>query len=398
MNGKNFYASMYSAALLLMAVPVSLCITSCSDTISENESEDSNEVQFNVSFENKPTRAVTTPAEGINTFYLYAFQGNTIKGYNIQYNYNGSAWKAKGLGVTWPKTDPLNIFGLTESFLKVLKDRMTSVRAINYYIPPVDAHDVWYASALKQLKSQTGGTINLKFTRLVSRVNFSCKNSMQNMSVRISEIVVHNLVSAGTFTFSEKTASAGSWKLLNTGENPYYANYPQAFKTNLEPGIVRADVLPLVPPKTNSKLITDSAFILIPQTTVKWKPDTTTTPKQDIAYGDANHQCYVEVKCQIFETDENGVLGDCVWGDPTGVNYPEYESIYIPLLKTWSKSNNISNIVFDLATAYNADGSPWAPHEGSEQIRFDESMLLEPILDSGVVDVWDEDEAFELEL
>lgn len=399
MNGKNFYASLYSAVLLLMAVPVSLCITSCSDAITDNAFDDG-EVLFNVTFGDSPTRAISTPVDGLNSFYIYAYQGTTRKANNVQYAYNGTTWKAKGIGMTWPKTDAIDIFGLTDSYRTILKDDMTESRSFDYYIPPIGGHDVWFASALNQTKEKTGGAVSLKFARLVSRITLSCKNSMTNMTVKISEIVIHNIVSAGNFKYSAKSATSGTWTLLNTGDNPYYANYPQEFKTNLEPGIVRADVLPVVPPKTNSQLVTDSAYILIPQKTVKWTPS-----KEDgkgTAYGDANHQCYLEVKCQIFQTNETtGEIGDCVWGDPTGLNYDEYESIYIPLLKTWSRSNNASNIIFDLADAYNADGSKWAPHEGSEKIRFDESMLLTPIMDDGTVDAWDEDDSnfmFDLEL
>lgn len=393
MNGKNLYASLYSAALLLMAVPGSLCITSCSDAITDDVSAEKDEIQFRASFGSSPTRTVSTPVAGINTFYVYAFQGTTRKAYNVQFNYNGTAWKGKG-SVTWPKTDAINIFGLTDSYRAILKDDMMNTRSFDYYIPPVGAHDVWFSSAINQTKAKTGGTVNLKFARLVSRINLSCKNSMTNMTVKISEIVIHNIASAGNFKFNEKSASSGTWTLLNTGENPYYANYPQEFKKNLEPGIVRDDVLPVVPPKTNSQLVTDSAYILIPQRTVKWTPDATTTPKQDTTYAAANHQCYLEVKCQIFQTNETtGEIGDCVWGDPTKTNYDEYESIFIPLLKTWSRSNNASNIVFDLADAYKADGSKWEPHENSEDIRFDESMLLTPIMDDGTVDAWDENDA-----
>ena len=394
MDRKNFYASLYSAALLLLTVPVSLCITSCSDAITESENEDGeDEVQFNVSY-NDVTRVVTTPVDGINTFYIHAYQGTMRKANNIKYVYVSNKWKASGLGLTWPKSDPINIFGLTDSYKTVLNDNMTASRSIDYYIPPIGAHDVWYASAIGQLKAKTGGTVNLKFARLVSRVNLSCKNSMKNFAVKISEVIIHNIVSAGTFTFSEKSASVGTWKLLNTGENPYYADYPQKLKVALDPGIVRDDELPVILPQESSKLITDSAFILIPQKTVKWTPDNTTTPKKDTLYANANHQCYIEVKCQIFSTDTNGnfTLDDCVWGDVTGVDDDaKFKSIFVPFLKTWSKNNNIQNLTFDLSDAYNADGTNWEPETG--QIQFDEGMLLTPIEDdSGNVDLWDEGE------
>lgn len=389
MNRKNFYASLYSAALLLMAVPVSLCITSCSDAMTDNVLADDDEVHIYATFEGVPegtTRAFSAPVAGINSIYLHAYQGTTRKGYNVKYTYDGTTWKTSGAKITWPSTAAISIFGLTESYREILADNMKE-RKIDYYVPPIGAKDVWFGSALNQTKAKTGGNVNLKFARMVSRVNLSCKNSMANGAVKISKIIIHNIVSAGTFTYSDKSASAGTWTLLNTGENPYYANYPQKLKVN---EANRDDALPVVPPVTSSKLVTDSAYILIPQKTVKWVPNK--DANQDTTYAATNHQCYLEVRCQVYETDELGNLGACVWGNPDATTEDEmYEPIFVPFYKSWSKSNSASNIVFDIADGYNADGSPWEPHPGTT-IRFDESMLLTPIMDDGNVDAWDKDD------
>lgn len=370
------------------------CSASDADLLADAE-QNGDEVMFTVTAPDRDghdyTRTVSTPVDGINEFYVYAYQGKTRKANNVKYAWNGTIWKAAGTGVVWPSTDAINIYGLTDSYKKVLKDNMQASRSINYYIDPANPHDVWYASAVNQTKAKTNGTVNLKFTRLVSRVNLSCKNSMTNYAVKISELIIHNIVSAGTFTFSETSASAGTWKLLNTGDNPYYADYPQKLKLN---EANRDDALPVVFPKATNQLVTDSAYILIPQKTVKWTPDK--EGGKDTAYARVNHQCYIEVKCQIFHVEDNVTTinpADCVHGDVAGADDDaKYVSIFIPFLKTWSKNNNVQNMVFDLGDAYFADGSKWTPNN-TDVILFDEGMLMTPIEDdSGNVDLWDEGE------
>lgn len=396
MKRKNFNASLYSAAMLIIAVVVSLCTTSCSDSITDIDSvEDDGEVILKVSFpntQNNNTRTVTTPVSGINSIYMYAYQGTTRKALNVRYDYNGTSWNASGAKIMWPSSKAISIFGLTDSYLDVstVKTENMKERYIEYYVSPVNAHDVWFGSALNQTKAKTGGNINIKFTRLVTRATISCKNSMTDYSVKISEIIIHNLLTTGRFTYSEKSASTGAWSWPISE----YDNYPQKLKVDLAPGLNRDGVdgdnnsiLPIVPPLTKKQLVTDSAFILIPQVTQQWKPEkdveTTTT-------ANANHICYLEIKCQVFETEANGDLGACVWGDPAGSTDDEkYEPIYIPFRQTFSSSNNTKNVVIDLYDAYNEDGSRWTPR-GTTKVNFSEGLYLEPIEEDDDIDKWDE--------
>ena len=127
MKWKNLYAILYNLALLLV-VPASLCMMSCSDEVTSNAvtAEEEEEITLNVTFDDKQpdaaTRAITAP---VNDIYLYAYQGTTRKAANVRYTYNGSIWKAYSVKITWPSTGDMSIFGLSDSYKTVLLDSMT---------------------------------------------------------------------------------------------------------------------------------------------------------------------------------------------------------------------------------------------------------------------------------
>ena len=375
MKWKNLYAILYNLALLLV-VPASLCMTSCSDEVTSNAAttDEEEEIKLNVTFDDKQpnaiTRAISAP---VNDIYLYAYQGNTRKAANVRYTFDGSVWKAYSAKITWPNTGDMSIFGLSDSYRTVLLDSM-KYRFIHYDIDPDAPHDVFYGSTVNTNKQKSGGNVNMNFTRLVSRVHFACKNSMEDAMVRINKIEIHNLVRAGKFAYNEKTAGAGTWTLLDS-----YGTYSQTFTYKD------------VPPKTNKMQVThnDSSFILIPQNTAARKWKTTDTSPVSLIDADAAHQVYLAVYCRILKQDtQSGNWDQCVWG--VG-GESDYKPIYIPLAKTWSKSNAATTIVFDIGKGYKADGTVWE-QEAGDQITFSESMLLESELDdSDNIDPWEDD-------
>ena len=218
--------------------------------------------------------------------------------------------------------------------------------------------------------------MNMNFTRLVYRVHFACKNSFEDAMVRINKIEVHNLVRAGKFAYNEKTAGAGTWSLLDS-----YGTYSKTFTPSD------------VPAKTSKQQVTDpdDSFILIPQNTTlrKWK--TTDTNPISLVDADAANQVYLAVFCRVFKESEagSGTFDQCVWGI---ADENDYKPIYIPLAKSWSKSNSASTVVFDIGKGYKADGTPWE-QEAGDQITFSESMLLESELDDlNNIDPWTDDD------
>ena len=372
MKRKNFYASLFNLALLLV-VPASLCMISCSREVtaaSEDVAETEDEIILNVTFDGKPldmTRAITAP---VNDIYFYAYQGNTRKAANVRYTLDGTIWKAYSTKITWPSSAAISIFGLSDSYKDVLLDNMKE-RYIHYDIDPDAPHDVYYGSTLNTTKAKSGGNVNMNFTRLVSRVHFSCKNSMADGQVHINRIEVHNLVRSGKFAYNEKTNGAGTWTLLDAW-GTYGKDVPVA----------------VVNPKVAKQQVTsnDDSFILIPQNTSKTKWATTADNPVTLTAADAAHQVYLAVYCKVYKESEagSGVWDHCVWGND------DYKPIYLPLAKSWSKSNSATTIVFDIGQGFKADGSAWEPDAG-DVITFSESMQLEPDEDDeGNVDTWEE--------
>lgn len=368
---KNFYATLFNLALLLV-VPASLCMTSCSEEVtaaSEDAAED--EIILNVTFDGQPidnvTRAISAP---VNDIYLYAYQGNTRKAANVRYTNDGTQWKPYSAKITWPSTGEISIYGLSDSYKTVFMESMKT-RTIQYDIDPETAHDVYYGSTVNTTKTKSGGNVNMNFTRLVSLVHFSCKNSMSNGQVHINRIEVHNLVRTGEFVYNEKTAGAGTWTLLD-----YWGTYGKDVPVQV------------VNPKVSKQQVTENAkpFILIPQNTSKNKWKTTATAPVSLTTADAEHQVYLAVYCKVYKesVEGSGDFDQCVWGND------DYKPIYLPLAKSWSKSNSATTIVFDIGQGFKADGSAWEPDAG-DVITFSESMQLEPDEDdSGNVDTWEE--------
>ena len=199
---------------------------------------------------------------------------------------------------------------------------------------------------------------------------------MADGQVHINKIEIHNLVRAGKFAYNEKTAGAGTWSLLDS-----WGTYSKTFSpVSVNPKVAKKQVTP-----------SDDSFILIPQNTSTRKWTTTEASPVTLATADAAHQVYLAVYCRIFKesTAGSGVYDQCVWGTS---GESDYKPIYIPLAKSWSKSNSATTIVFDIGQGFKADGTVWE-QEAGDQITFSESMLLESELDdSDNIDPWEEDE------
>jgi hypothetical protein len=231
---------------------------------------------------------------------------------------------------------------------------------------------VFYGSTVNTDKKSSGGNVNMNFTRLVSRVHFACKNSMEDGQVHITKIEVHNLIRAGKFTYDVNKNGTGSWEMLDS-----WGTYSKSFSVKV------------VNPLVTKQQVTDNdnSFILIPQSTTKTKWKTTATNPVSIEDADAAHQVYLAVYCKVFKETEPGskVYDNCVWGND------DYKPIYMPLAKSWSKSNAATTIIFDIGKGYKDTGESWEPETG-DVITFSESMLLESELDdSDNIDPWEDD-------
>lgn len=372
MTRKNLSTALNNLALLLV-VPAGMCMTSCSEDVmtSAEEAEVEKEItEFNFTFNGKSaadiTRAISAPVTGV---YIYGYQGTTRKADNIYFTQENGKWTTTGK-VAWPtKGKLINFYGLSDSFFSLPLDNMKK-RLINFQMASDNMHDVWYGSTLNTNEAKSGGGVNMNFTRLISSIHFSCKNSMEDGQVHINKIEVHNLVDKGAFTYGDKVDGTGTWKEMDS-----YANYERSFPVQV------------VDPLVKKQQVTDNAapFYLIPQSTTSRKWKTKASAPVSLADADADHQVYLAVYCRVFQKDSEGNWTKCVWGSSG-----EYLPIYISLSKNWSNSNAATTIIFDIGKGFKADGTEWTPEPGNI-ITFSQSMLLEPEEDEeGYVDRWEE--------
>jgi hypothetical protein len=136
--------------------------------------------------------------------------------------------------------------------------------------------------------------------------------------VYVSKVIMHNMKQKGRFNYNATKETTGTWTL----DDDSYANYAQELQ---EAKLVTNG-------QTDPTEIVDSFFVVLPQSPEKWawaaKGKEDAGPEDAISVADADHKCYVELKCQITAT-----VGDqtyYVWGSKDGTERPKYESIYLP--------------------------------------------------------------------
>ncbi len=338
--------SKVSGTICLFAL---LCVIGCgefsSDELSDSSADSECPVAFDVTFGNE-TRAVTDNIR--DRFAFYAYTGRTAKAKNVTYTkQEDGSWT--GALVTWPANDgAMNIFGLAPDYSQVQNLKMTyNKHYFDYTLPNGNFPDFWYASNIGVRASKSNGVIKMTFVAGFAYFTASCKQNTtklpaEDYTVIVKSIKLHNLTSRGLFTFLETGSNKVSWTPYTEDED--YIAYEQVFSTPVT--------------LTGSyTTITDSAIVAIPQTITKW--GTTATNAVTTAYADANHQCYVELECQVIDSE-----GNYKWGSEDGTGtYPMYESVYIPFPSTKAytiNSRNSFRINFD--GGFDRDGNPTVFH------------------------------------
>lgn len=371
---------------LLFAIFALALLTGCTgvsdDFAADSYGEEGDEMKLNITFDGQDasddiTRALVASSEDV---YIHSYSLGKRVANNIRYTIRDGKWQAYSTKLKWPnnKDQLVNLFGLSESFKGILEDNAKE-GYIQYEVRTENPNDVFFGSALNTSSNKSGGVVNMNFTRLVSRVHFYCKNSMDNAQLVIHKLKLHNLVSAGRFDFNMVTAGAGTWSLLDDPVTGHFGNYEQQV------------VDKTIPALTKKGLVTDSSFIFIPQKTNPWL--TAAGAAVTTSAADAGHQVYLVVYCQVYLKDGAGEWTQCVWGNPSASTDAEkYKPIYVPLKATWTRSSAVKAITFEMGekTMFKADGTPWE-QEGGDKITFSESLLLDPEPDeNGYVDTWEE--------
>ncbi len=300
----------------------------------------------------------------MSDFYVTGVAGRFVRGRNIHYSYSNNDWIADG-SIVWPTNDgTINFYAISQPFLDGDGISHSKLNATDQYFTfkcdPDNPRDLLYSSAFNTTESMMNGQVQLNFVYALAYPYFTCVQAIDDVTVNIKEIVVHNLESMGTFTFDKTIASYGTWTEIDTA----YANYTQVLETPVT----------LNPDQTTVVTISEK-WKWIPQKPKKWT--TTADNPVPIATADENHECYVELKCQIIKD------GSYLWGAASGEN--EYESVYYPFGNNFNQQAYQRGIKLKFTGGYLSDGTPFKPHSGSGQFTIAEWITIDAL-----VDPWEE--------
>ncbi len=357
----RFYISFRHVVWIL---PIIALLTCCSAEMNDNTNDVmSEERPVNIIPTIGDTSSRVAASEVLTSFYVTAFSGLSNKGKNIKYTWKDGQWTSTKK-INWPSGNTaISFWGLSQSFANgkgISNSTMTyAEQHFDFTVDTLSAHDLLFASTLETSYNVLGGSVHLDFNYALAYPYFTCVQGIEDVTVIIKEVIVHNLRTTGTLTFDAVKDSKAAWKLVS-GK---YGNYKQVFDTPVT----------LNPDLATAVRLTDS-WIWIPQSPTKWK--TTEAKPVPISEADEKHHCYVELKCQIIKN------GRFIWGEASGDN--EWESVYYPFSTNFKALAYSRPIQLTFTGGYLEDGTPWQPHTG-EQITI-ANWITEDIL----VDPWQE--------
>ena len=357
--------SLFTYSLYIGIVVLFFLCSACSNSVESNDSTSYNGEEHLVKIIpelKQHSRAGLDDA--ISDFYVTGFAGRFVRGKNIHYSFNSNEWIADG-SIVWPSGDGMiNFYALSQPYLDGDGISNSKINSTNQYFTftcdPDNPRDLLYSSALNTTESMMNGQVQLNFVYALAYPYFTCVQAIDDVTVNIKEIVVHNLESMGTFTFDKTMGSFGEWTEIDTA----YATYRQVLETPVT----------LNPNQTTAVTISEK-WKWIPQRPKKWT--TTADNPVPITTADENHECYVELKCQIIKD------GSYLWGAASGEN--EYESVYYPFGTNFNSQAYQRAIKLKFTGGYLSDGTPFKPHSGSGQFTIAEWITIDAL-----VDPWEE--------
>lgn len=364
---KDVFGYINEKSVVIVLVSIML---GCTSSLDNNQDDDNYSfVEIVPTFPWSNSRAIS---DVITEFYVTSYSGRSLKGRNIHYTYDGTAWNADR-AIAWPTgSTKISFWGLSQKMDNVdeiTNTTMTStVQRFDYTCDPSNPRDLMYASTVNTTQAAQGGKVALAFNYALANPYFTCVQAIEteNVTVVINEVIVHNLKTTGTFEYSKTLNSNGTWTL----NNDLYANFSKVLPSPVT----------LNPDKVTAVTLTDKWFWM-PQRPTKWT--TTATTPVPITTADANHQCYVELKCKIIAN------GSYVWGGAAG-SANEWESVYYPFGTNFNSKGYNRAIKLKFDGGYFDDGTPFKPREGSE------FSIAEWIQQDVLIEHWEEEEPEDL--
>jgi hypothetical protein len=330
---------------LFICVLVTIFLNSCSKDIGSGLNVDDSDTGIPVTFTASIDKKISSrfaASDVMTEFYVYAFSGSSTKARNIKYTWDGSGWVSTGR-VNWPRNE-ISFYGLSRSFAngdEISNSNMSDEEQyFDYTVSPDNPKNLFFASKLNTTSSAQGGNVHLDFVYALAYPYFTCVQGIDDVRIIINEIIVHNLKTTGTLTFSTTNDSEAKWTLVDGS----YGDYKQVLETPVE-----------LNPNQRTAVTISQPWIWMPQRPDGW--ETEPGAPVTIQEADALHQCYVEIKCQIIKD------GNYLWGAASGEN--EYESVYYPFDTNFRARGYQRAIKLSFTGGYLEDGTPWKPRSGA---------------------------------
>lgn len=346
---------LFTAAFAVMA-----SLSGCSDTelASIDTAQEKTPIGFHTVGSQMGSRATIIDNSNLTTtdFNVYAFdedgnafmgENDTKLGYNgINISYQNGKWDytTSSDRKYWPGTvKPLDFYAVNPAYKfdtdlahnygwQINNDKQEiHYTCINEY-GLNNGHsniDVMYATAKKQTKDNNAGKVSLVFKHILSQIAFKAKTQDVNTKVEIESIVIHNVISGGTFVIPTEGSTGTGW---SPKEN---------LKQNFTIGMNSTTAI------TVDNTVTDvftKPILFVPQKLEKWKT-TASTPKT-ITEADAANECYLVISCKISIDDTY----------PHGTE-TKFEKLYVPFEADWQPGKRyVYTLVF--GGGYTANGNP----------------------------------------
>ena len=327
--------------LYILVGVVIISFVSCSEEIQDkkmieeisNNGDYATEVTF---YDPEPLNVVTRGAyiAGSKTpqYSLKYFSGSRVSAAEYTYIYNSSTLAFDISGTKWKwQSKAMDFYVVSPSFAAPAFSNVNitaSSATFDYKVQQnfANQEDLVIASLFGVTKKNSGGSVSFKMTHTLSYQGFRAKNMIENTNVYIKSITIHNLQTGGTWSYTYGSPSKGSWTALN-GE---YGDYTYEFATPVSLSTAYTTITG-----------TDYLFV-IPQRVDPWMTTRDPNGAIPISTADANHQTYLEVKCQIIKTDTGEYVAGNV--DNSDSSNPMYATVYFPFPYNQKASNLSINV------------------------------------------------------
>ena len=299
--------------LLILAV-AALAFASCSndETVAVNNSG-GNEISFRP-LVTGVTRAADVDAGsgtyGLQTlgFTVFANVGSTATNFfpETSFTYSACAYTS-ATKYYWPSTGTLDFFAYQYSESAnntVTHTALTKAFTVTPSSTAANQTDLVVACTEGKSKASNGAGVSLNFRHAESKITIKLQNTSTTTTITVGDVVLGNVYTTGTYTFSGSTDNAGTPATsTNTdgNNNSYYLKYDDWSSQSTLGSYTQAAATTSYTSATAATALTNS-MILIPQTL---------TNETTYASGDAGaifNGAYITVALKIQNTANNAYI------------------------------------------------------------------------------------------